>query len=394
MKVLFVGQVGLDKAEYLREVQDLAAKGGRNLQFETVGQKMIQLREDIDERQILNLDRHNLGILRRYAWDQILSAHDKIASNEIFIVNTHSVFRWHHGLIPAIDLDLITRFAPAIVVVLIDDISAVKQGLQQRGTDFPELWELLAWREEEIWFTKFLVDSLCSPLSPKNATSFFLVSKSQGPDLLYRILTEADTTPKVYISFPITGLLPEEEIEVQKFKEAVLQKFIGFDPYSISERSIVTAAKSLSEEIDEAFNSVKKVVAQVSRETTEENLRWSPAYDDWSAFGLTLFTADDIDLPGRQVLSVLDTIDSQIISRDYLLIDQSDFVLMYIRTAEDGGPHISAGCQSEMMYAYSKGKPVYVVCAGGEKKLSPWVTRFSKVFRTLSEAMDFLDNNY
>lgn len=53
-----------------------------------------------------------------------------------------------------------------------------------------------------------------------------------------------------------------------------------------------------------------------------------------------------------------------------MLIDQSDFVVMYIKE-ERSSPKISAGCQSEMIHAYTSGKPVYVIFSGGEKKLSP-----------------------
>jgi adenylate kinase len=395
MKVLLVGQVGLDKAAYLLQVQELAEKQAQvPVHFETIGQKMIQLHNSpIDEKRILNLDRGYLEVLRRLAWKDLQSAHRQIADDEIFIVSTHGLFRWHHGLIPSIDLDLLTELAPDFVMVLIDDVHSVKKGHQQRGTDFLELWELLAWREEEIWFTKFLVDSLNRLPSTKSASGFFILPKSQGAELLYRILMEPNT-PKVYISFPITGLPNKEMAAVEKFKGDILQRFIAFDPYSIAERSIVTTAESLSEEIADGFDTLKEIIAQLSQQTRDENLRWTPVYDNWSAFGLTELNVGDVALSGRQVLSVLGAVDSQIISRDYLLIDQSDFILMYIREGEDGQPQISAGCQSEMVYAYSKGKPVYVVCSCGKGRLSPFVTQYSEVFETLPKAVEFLEREY
>jgi hypothetical protein len=46
------------------------------------------------------------------------------------------------------------------VITLIDDVDLVKRGHIDRDTDSFELWELLAWREEELWTTRFLTDSL------------------------------------------------------------------------------------------------------------------------------------------------------------------------------------------------------------------------------------------
>ena len=66
---------------------------------------------------------------------------------------------------------------------------------------------------------------------------------------------------------------------------------------------------------------------------------------------------------------------------------------MYIRS-EGGKPQISAGCQSEMIYAYTQGKPVYVVCECGSRGLSPWVTQFSEVFERLDDALNYLEKKY
>ena len=162
MKVLLTGQVGLNKGDYLKGVKNLIDHNGKKFCYETTGEKMIEsYTGKIDDRTILNLPKVVLDLLRRFAWKDILSSKQLNDSNDnIFVINTHAVFRWHHGLFPGIDLDLIADFSPHIVATLIDDVNAVKELLKQRGTDFFELWEILAWREEEIWLTKFLVDSL------------------------------------------------------------------------------------------------------------------------------------------------------------------------------------------------------------------------------------------
>jgi len=77
-----------------------------------------------------------------------------------------------------------------------------------------------------------------------------------------------------------------------------------------------------------------------------------------------------------------------------LLISEADFVMIYIRKDDKENPSISAGCQSEMVYAYSGGKKIYVLFAGGKRKLSPWVTQFSKVFTNLEDAFKFVLSEY
>jgi nucleoside 2-deoxyribosyltransferase len=122
-----------------------------------------------------------------------------------------------------------------------------------------------------------------------------------------------------------------------------------------------------------------------------KEIRWDLHIDDLTPLALTKLRFA-CDLTGRELLSVIKTIDSQIISRDYMLIDQSDYLIMYIKE-DDGIPRMSAGCQSELIHGYQNGKPVYVIYRGGERKLSPWVTQYSKLFTKVDECLDFLFRN-
>ncbi len=393
MKVLVTGQVGLDKLDYLEEVRKLGAANSKEIITRTTGKKMVDASEGkVDEKTILNLPKEYLDILRRLVWQDILGEAKNISEEQIYIVNSHSIFRWHHGMFPAIDLDLIQSFSPDIVVTMIDNIHHIKQRLVARNTDFFELWEILAWREEEIWVTRLLAESLQKLNSSDNPRSY-IIPRKQGPELLYRVLTEP-SLPKVYISFPITNLAKERKKEVQAFKEEIQKKFIAFDPFSVSERGIVTLADSLSGEMSEAFQPIRDSILKLNEELKKEDLRWRTSWSEKVALGLSdINIGDGSILNGGEIASILEAIDSQIISRDFLLIDQADFVLMYIHT-ESGVPRISAGCQSEMVYGYSRGKPVYVVCDCGRKGLSPWVTQFSEVFETVEEAISFLGDKY
>ena len=397
MKVLVTGQVGLRKGEYLQKLKEIANSKNIATEVSSIGPTIINKHQGkIDETTILNLPKTQLDLLRRSAWDDILNKAKGVKDKDIFIVNSHAVFRWHHGLFPAIDLDLLLKFSPDKVFTLIDDIDKIKKELEDRKTPFFKLWELIAWREEEIWITKLLVDSL-NKLIKNGKSQFFLLPKAQEPKLMFRLLTKPDI-PKVYLSFPITGLPDDRVIEVKKFKKKVMENFIGFDPIKLKEREILTIARALSSEINETLEPIKE---KINKLKTDDSFRWNLLWDKDSFLELSEIEVRNIKLEGRDVRSVLEAIDSQIISRDYLLIDQSDFVWMYIPMVilkeddkEQLRPYISAGSQSEMIYAYSNGKPVYVTCEGGKEQLSPWITQYSEVFKNLDLTFEFILDKY
>lgn len=390
MRVLMTGQVGLEKGDYLEDVIGLLRENGLTVDSKIVGEEMIRAQGgNIEEKTILNLPKAQLDCLRRLAWTSIIGSAESGDDDGIFLVSSHSVFRWHHGLFPAMELDLVRQLGPDIVITLIDDINVIANNLKERGTSYFGLWELMAWREEEIILTQFLRNSLAG--LAEEGIPFYLVPMAQGAKLLCRLIIEPNT-PKIYLSFSVTGLPEEMEKEVLQFKKSVGEEYIAFDPLALSERSILTRAESLAKEIDAAFRPEFDQAILKIQET--EELAWRPFWDSYSAIGLAEITVGDQWLPGREVDSIRSAIDGQIISRDYHLIDQADLVLMYISTVKGGKPRISAGSQSEMLYAYAQGKPVYGICRGGKQKLSPWVTEFSEVFETVDEAFEFIRNTH
>ena len=390
MRVLITGQVGLEKSQYLAEVKQLLEDDRTNVESLIVGEEMIKAHGgNIEEKTILNLPKGQLDCLRKLAWKSILGAAEAHDNNGIFIVNSHAVFRWHHGLFPAMELDLVLQLDPEIILTVIDDTHVIAENLKERGTSYFDLWELMAWREEEIILTQFLGNSVAE--LRKKTIPFYLVPKAQGAELLARLLIEP-STPKIYLSFSVTGLPDELKKEVNQFKKSVSREYIVFDPLAMSERSILIRADSLTKEMDAAFRPIFEKV--LSDHQNEEDDLWRPLWDNSSALGLTKIRIEDQWIAGGEVNAIRGAIDGQIITRDYHLIDQSDMILMFISTTEGGQPRISAGSQSEMLYAYSQGKPVYGICQGGKRKLSPWVTQFSEVLETLDEALAFIRSKH
>ena len=405
MRIMVTGQSGLGKATYLEEVKRLLEREGKSMHIETLGRRMIRIAgEKITETTILNIPVDHLATIRKCALREFLKEADSLRTDFV-VLNSHAVFRWHHGLIPALDVETIRHFKPDLIVCLIDDAQKIRRGLQERGTDFLAFWELFAWREEEIWISKMLADA-SADISGKRV-KFYLIPKAQGPELLARILLNPER-PKVYASFPITGLSEEEEKEVASFREELKEHVIVFDPYAIRERSILSIAYTFLEEVDEDmvkeyqrlvqknFSHLKEASGKITdpslgSQDLQVSLGTNLQTSKWAFLSSLDFTLEGAHIAGDELRNAMEAIDSQIISRDYLLIDQSDFVIMYIKPMENKPrPLISAGSQSEMVYAYSRGKPVYVVYKYGAKHLSPWVTQYATVFRTLQETLNHI----
>ena len=409
MRIIVTGQSGLGKATYLEEVKKFLEQEHRTIYIETLGRRMIRIAgEQVTETTILNIPVDHLATVRKCALREFLKKVDNLKS-EFIVLNSHAVFRWHHGLIPALDIETIKRFEPDLIVCLIDDAQKIKKGLQDRGTDFLSFWELFAWREEEIWISKMLADA-SADISGKKV-KFYLIPKAQGPELLAQILLNPER-PKAYASFPITGLSTEEEEEVAAFREELKKHIIVFDPYAIRERSLLSIAYTFLEEVEEgmieeyrrllrkSFAHLKEASGKIfdpslDKQSVQVFLNTESQNNRWGFLASLDFFVEGAHIAGSELRSTLEAIDSQIISRDYLLIDQSDFVIMYIKSMEKKRrPLISAGSQSEMVYAYSRGKPVYVIYEHGAKHLSPWVTQYAKVFRTLQECLSHIQGEY
>ncbi|MHA1756869.1 MAG: AAA family ATPase [Promethearchaeota archaeon] len=388
-KIILTGQSGLNKKEFLENAKKTFLDLGLKFHYESLGERIIKrFGQSFNEKNILNLPRYVLDLSRSCVNDLILEEINN-SDYDIFLLNTHAVFRWQHGLFPSLDLDFVQKFKPDIIICLIDDIADIKNGLIKRGTDIFLLWELFAWREEEVWVSKFIAEYL-SKILGKNI-HFYLYPKKEGPDMFAKLITQNDI-PKSYLSFPITGISDQEKREIDEFKLTLKKKIISFDPYSIKDRQLITIYNTIEEEIQEELKQLFIQIENSNIPSTQNNV-WSLYIDELSPLLLTKIQYNEIEFLGRDFSNIINTIDYQIISRDYLLIDQCDFIVMYI-VKENDAPRISAGCQSELVYAYNKGKEVYVIYSGGEKELSPWVTQYSQVFRDINNCLDFLTRKY
>lgn len=416
MRVVVTGQSGLAKRDYLEAVKTKAEKHDEKLEIFSVGQRMIAEREratgeELNIDRILNLPYNELSLLRRLALSKIIEE-SKTMSN--CILDTHAVFRWRDALMQAFDIDQLRDFNPEMFVTLIDDVDSIHKRIQEKEETIwkrQTIKDIVVWREEEIVMTDVIADLINADEAKK--VPHYVLTRSSDPEVLFKLMFMADQM-KVYASFPISGMGEKELKETKEFRKTLSKHFIVFDPYTITEKRILTLGDTFTDEIsgyleddkiDLCLNSAISKKAKTEKETGEEKPWQFPKVDAAKralVSQATIFYPRDEKTRSVKIEDlqrIRGNVDGQIESRDLVLIRQSNIIIVYILIEQvmrngklEQQPHYSAGCQTELTYAHSIGKEVYVICEL-PSKLSPWVTNFCTVkpFLDTREAMEYLE---
>ena len=275
---------------------------------------------------------------------------------ENVLINTHSCFRWERGLFHTFDFDLLARLNPDMYIVLIDDVDAIYSRLAEREDphifDF-SLKDIMIWREEEVITTEMVALA--------QSKLHFIIPRKNPIDTIFKIMFR-DDLKKSYVSFPITKVLDKPDIvkRTNEFRETLAKHLIVFDPYTIQEKRLLLEANE-------------------ARESGQTEIEVEPL-------------GKKIKFSLSDIASIEKDIDGQIISRDFMLINQSDMVIAFIPEVK-GEPDISAGVQSEIQYAHDLPREVYVIWPS-RKEPSVWIeamaTRIFKGETAFEETLDFL----
>ena len=329
------GQMGLRKKELVESLIGKAKDKGLQARAFHIGDMMYREDPKITPRKILDLDLPDLRRLRRSCLREIDRHIEDQRSKDSYtiVVNTHATFRWNRGLFEAAEVEELTKLKPTMFFCVIADCDVIKKQLSQ---DYPErsyrLKDILVWREEEM-----LATSLISKAMGTTA-HFYIIPRPEAVELMFSLLFRPDL-PKAYISFPISHVqhLPEVLEEIAGYKAVLKQHMIAFDPYLLKE-------KRLEGELYAALQN----------------------RDDF------IKVDNELKLDIHEVQEILPDIDGQIISRDFMLIDQSDMVIAYFPVDPQGVPIISPGVVSELSYAYRTTTKTYVIWKSAQEP-SPFI---------------------
>jgi adenylate kinase len=352
MKAFVTGQIGVDKGPYLRAVKEMAEKNGHQLEICHVGKMMYEEAPDVPAGRILNLPITRLNTLRRSVFKEAVRAAEKSPN---VLVNTHATFRWRHGLFAAFDFDQIKAFDADVYITLLDNVESVHQRLIRDHDIDHSLKDLMVWREEETLATEILANIL------KGHGHFYMVSRGRNVptvQTIYRLMFE-NWRKKVYPSFPMSHVmdLPDTLAEIDRFKAALNEHFITFDPADVDEFVLHTMAVKAMED------------------------------------GRTVFEAPGaegpVQLKTADVAQISGDIMGQIYARDFKMVDQSDMIVSLVPELPNGKPGLSSGVERELHHAFEGGKEVYVVwaCKGTP---SPFITETAtRVFRSVDEGIEY-----
>ncbi len=352
MIIIVTGMVGVDKKSYLAEVCSLARSRGSEVELCNVGDMMYAEATDIAPGRILDIPLKRLHGLRRSVFKDIIA---KARTSPNLIVNTHATFRWRHGLFPAIDFDQIRELKPDAYVCMLDSAEILHWRLTSEHPIGHTLKDLLVWREEEILGTEMLRRGV------DDKKPLYLIARGAGQttaDAFCRLFF-GSSSKKAYLSFPMTHIvgMPQVQTEIDKWRGMMKELFVCFDPGDLEEAYLPILAREAAAE-------------------GQKNI-------EMDAFG------HKVSLDVREVMDVEKDIHSQIYTRDFMLIDQSDMIISFIPATADGKAAVSSGVERELQHAHEAAKEVFVIW-GSRKAPSVFVTQTAtKVFRSVEEAVDY-----
>ena len=227
------------------------------------------------------------------------------------------------------------------------------------------LKDCMVWREEEILATELLASAMGC------ADQFYILSRGRQKDTFetcLRLVTRPDMK-RVYPSFPMSHVMDMPDVleEIGRFRDALAEHFITFDPADVDEKLLldraIEAAKTGQDWIDVTPH------AYGGREGRELKVRV------------------------REVLDIAGDVDGQIYMRDFKLIDQCDMIISLIPELPDGRPGLSSGVERELQHAHEGTKEVFVVWHP-KTEPSPFITgTATRVFTSTAEAVDFFHAN-
>jgi len=352
MIIVVTGMVGVDKTSYLERVCKLAGERGREVFLYNVGQQMYTEAPDIKPGKILDIPIKRLSSLRRSVFKDIIAKSKKVAN---LIVNTHATFRWRHGLFPAVDFDQMHELGADMYITVLDVVTALHRRLSEEHAIEHTLKDLIVWREEEIIGTEMLCKGI------DESVPFYCLAKGAEEDtveIFYRLVFEQQIK-KAYLSFPMTHMEGNKKVreEIDEFRQLMKGFFTCFDPGDLEEYHL----------------------PQKAHEAKASGLD----YIEVTALG------KKTQLEAEQVLQIERDINSQIYSRDFLLIEQADMIIGLIPATSDGRAAVSSGVERELQHAHEAAKEVYVIWKARQRP-SVFVTQTAtEVFAEVGEALEY-----
>jgi len=346
------GISGVGKREYLRALQTAHPK---EISFFDVGDKMLEvarnLNIDTSTERILDCPESTLTALRSTVFEQILSDLKSGIQGKHVLIGLHASFHWKKVLTLGFNahyLKTISQLAsekriPVVYVCFTDTVikTFARHQSREQWKGRLTLEEVLLWTNEEAMLTKMIAEY--------EKADFFVLPSEEPIDSLWNIIAHPNKK-KLYLSFPITiikATQPKLLEEVGSFREKLREHFVVFDPLAVKDIEWLVGDYELPARLLDGISEPLPTASEQAK-----------AY-----------------------------VEAQTVCRDFQLVDQSDFVVVYYKT-----DRVSFGVVSEMIHGYTNNKPVYVVWS---RSVSPFFAHYCTAWKPDTEPLlDLLMKKY
>lgn len=269
--VIVTGISGTGSEEKLEEVRQLVEGHGHRVRIHDVGKIMrrhaVEADPDIEWDMILNVDPMALAYLRALAFQEV--AHELRSEQSVLhVLDLHLSFRWRANLTKGIEPYMLRGFLPHVrcLVNLVQDLAAVQERLDKTAWGRRRVLELLIWRDEELFLSDVFAN-MCG-------VDCFAVSVAEPGSVIEDLIWHPEKR-KIYLSFPITGILEEPKAlsEIATFRDTLRSDFVVFDPFACKD-------------YDETYKrqEMKELREQVGETTVERDFRFIDQADALVAY--------------------------------------------------------------------------------------------------------------
>lgn len=335
------GISGSGRKDYLREVAAYFAEQGRRCRVFEFGDLLAKVQDETrladDATTLLDGNPVVLDVQRKAAFRRLMDELRGWPAEDVAFISNHACFMRRGRLQTAIDMAQVKMHLAPIVDMYATVLDGAFQvyARQQEHAEWRghlSVAEIAIWRDFETSLTQILANYENKP--------FYLLARQEPPEMLYR-LCQRPMPKRIYLSYPITAitqtnpeLLDEAAMLAERLRAA---GFVVYNPMAVDDTPVSLGA--LPQELG----------------ITEEAIAAAAPY-----------------------------LNSQTISRDYQLIDQSDWVVVYYPTEK-----ISPGVLSEMQHARDVRIPVYLCAFPGA--ISPFMgILYQESFTTPEELIEAL----
>jgi adenylate kinase len=283
-----------------------------------------------------------------------IQKHFERSEKDHHFLGLHFIYRFEQVASCIADLHALANWRPDYIITFIDDAYCIRERIHRGGYRSFTLSELVLWRNEEI----LVGDLLARIINPENPIPNFVVAIKHPAEMLARLLFSKNVA-RVYISYNITDTRNRKSLRatIDRFRQKIHQQTncVVFDPLTIDELPLLSLDKAISHKKTLFYNASKP------------QHRW-PILDPQKALASEDDLVYPLPIPIRELENSKRSIDAQVKRRDFRMIDQSHYLIVY-RPTLHGKAELSTGVNDEIKYAYNFGIPVIWYIKKGEDPL-------------------------